>query len=970
MRGPSNGHRRGRWWPALLAGSTAVVVGALGVATNIATSLLPHTWAWTRDAAIIWGIAGVLLALAVVLAVVGARRDTGNVGEPQPVSGQILGDVVGPTFTGAGAVVVTGSGPVFVGHGTPDSPSSSSGSPARPLDGARQVLAGKIPARPVAFMERETLAELTGAWDEGRQVAVVQAVTGGPGVGKTQAAAAYARDRAAAGWPMVAWVTAETRDQLLVGLASVAVAVGVADAEGDSTISARNVRRYLETYPGPALVVFDNATDVDGLVEFLPTVGAAQVVITSTDQAFTRLGVPVQVGLFTAEQSVAYLKERTGLDDADGATAIAAELGFLPLALAQAATVINQQGLDYPTYQRRLHEASAAKYLTRHAGDPYPRGAVEAITLAIQSVEEQDNSGLTRVIMELLSVLSAEGVDRSILVGLADLPATAGAIASAGTWDEAADVSLGRLVGGSILTRSKMGEAFRMHRLIGRVVRERDQARGRLIPILRIAVDLLQALQVPDQEGWHRREAGSQLVEQVSAVWAAFSGRPGADDPQGRELTGRLISLRNWSVRQLTMAVDLSRAIGLGLTVLADSERLLGADHPDTLTSRNNLADAYRSAGRLREAIGLYERNLADSERLLGADHPDTLTSRNDLAVAYESAGRLREAIGLQERNLADSERLLGADHPDTLTSRNNLADAYRSAGRLREAIGLQERNLADSERLLGADHPDTLTSRNSLASAYESAGRLREAIGLQERNLADRERLLGADHPDTLASRNNLASAYESAGRLREAIGLQERNLADSERLLGADHPNTLASRNNLASAYESAGRLRKAIGLYERNLADSERLLGADHPDTLASRNNLAGAYESAAQLRKAFSLLRQNANEAKHALEVGHPDRPRYLRGFWLALFLPALPVILGLLVLGSIWLAMAGDHQAAVIIWLLLAIAVLAVSISRALQRLLAARDWKFLGVPWFEQVRFYIIWASRQRIRRR
>ena len=47
---------------------------------------------------------------------------------------------------------------------------------------------------------------------------------------------------------------------------------------------------------------------------------------------------------------------------------------------------------------------------------------------------------------------------------------------------------------------------------------------------------------------------------------------------------------------------------------------------------------------RVRQAIPLLERTLADFERVLGATHPDTLTSRNNLAHAYQAAGRLREA--------------------------------------------------------------------------------------------------------------------------------------------------------------------------------------------------------------------------------------------------------------------------------------------------------------------------------------
>jgi tetratricopeptide (TPR) repeat protein len=88
------------------------------------------------------------------------------------------------------------------------------------------------------------------------------------------------------------------------------------------------------------------------------------------------------------------------------------------------------------------------------------------------------------------------------------------------------------------------------------------------------------------------------------------------------------------------------------------------------------VAYAYRSAGRLAEATALFERTLADRERVLGADHPHTLTSRNNLAGAYESAGRLDQAIPLFERTLAEYERVLGADHPDTLTSQNNLERA------------------------------------------------------------------------------------------------------------------------------------------------------------------------------------------------------------------------------------------------------------------------------------------------------
>jgi hypothetical protein len=94
------------------------------------------------------------------------------------------------------------------------------------------------------------------------------------------------------------------------------------------------------------------------------------------------------------------------------------------------------------------------------------------------------------------------------------------------------------------------------------------------------------------------------------------------------------------------------------------------------------MCEVHLSAGALRVAIEAFNLTLAERVLVLGPDHSGTLSSRNDLAGAYRSAGRLAEAIALYEQNLADRERVLGPDHPQTLSSRNNLQAAYESAGR------------------------------------------------------------------------------------------------------------------------------------------------------------------------------------------------------------------------------------------------------------------------------------------------
>ncbi len=113
----------------------------------------------------------------------------------------------------------------------------------------------------------------------------------------------------------------------------------------------------------------------------------------------------------------------------------------------------------------------------------------------------------------------------------------------------------------------------------------------------------------------------------------------------------------------------------------------------------------------MKHALPQYERVVSDRERVLGSYHPDTMTARGNLANAYLAARRVKDAIPVYERTLADREMAQGADDMDTMTARGNLANAYHSAGRLKDALPLYEQTLAACERVLGPTHQSTLTA-------------------------------------------------------------------------------------------------------------------------------------------------------------------------------------------------------------------------------------------------------------------
>ena len=387
--------------------------------------------------------------------------------------------------------------------------------------------------------------------------------------------------------------------------------------------------------------MFDDVRDYDALRPYMPVSGTARVLITSNRES--DLGPNVPVDVFTEEEALTFLAVRTGLADDVAAATLAAELRYLPLALAQAAAVIATQHLGYQTYLDQLRALPVGDYLTSE--QPYSHGVAEAVLLSLDTVRAGDQAGVGAGVMQIMAVLSGVGaavVDRAL--------------------DQLADWSL--------LTFSLDGQTITVHRVVSRVVREGLARRHRLTVVCRRAASLLEARGQALARS-RDRMAIRDISEQLTALARTARPAAGAD----KELARMLLRLRFFALYHLIELGDsATHAVAIGEPLTADLELALGPNHPDTLNSRNSLAAAYRAAGRPAEAIPLFERTVADCERLLGADHPRTLGSRGNLAAAYRDVGRVDEAIQLFKQTLVGRERVLGADHPDTVTTRTNLA--------------------------------------------------------------------------------------------------------------------------------------------------------------------------------------------------------------------------------------------------------------------------------------------------------
>ncbi len=604
----------------------------------------------------------------------------------------------------------------------------------------------------------------------------------------------------------------------------------------------------------------------------------ASTLLTTRSREYASLCVHLDLDVFAPSEAVELLSLHhcpKGTEESEVAK-ITEVLGYHPLALEVAGSYL---GKGIQTFKQYLDGLSLAD-----------RDAMEYGALNRENLPAGHHRSISRTLFKSLNLIGREGLDFLCLASVlavapirADLVQEAFESAGYGVASREHVLEVFDQLESLSLCENAGENTRRVHTLISRAVhfrlREGNWMKRFWGLISRTAMS---QSNYDERIGLLRKAVVRVLERRLSVVGAVREHTRFANElAHARHLTS--ISLANvedaaladWIARHDYERGDYPGARKLEEQVLEVMARLLGKEHPDTLSSMNNLAQMMRAQGDLAGARRLEEQVLEAMVRLLGTDHPDTLKSMNNLAQMMREQGDLVGARKLDEQVLETRAGLLGEEHPDTLKSMNNLAQVMKEQGDVAGARKLEEQVLETRVRLLGEEHPDTLKSMNNLAGMLKAQGDLAGARKLEEQVLEARARLLDKEHPDLLKSLSNLADTLKEQGDLAGARKLEEQVFQARVRLLDKEHPETLTSMLNLAATLYAQGDLAAARKLEEQVLEARVRLLGKEHPDTLISMNNLAGTLYAQGDLAGARKLGEQVLEAMARLLGADHPD-----------------------------------------------------------------------------------------------
>ncbi|KAL4864733.1 hypothetical protein BDV12DRAFT_200811 [Aspergillus spectabilis] len=695
------------------------------------------------------------------------------------------------------------------------------------------------------------------------------AISGLGGVGKTQIALelGYRLHKQSESYSII-WISstsAETVEQAFMDLSS---QLGLESITPDNVKD--RVKRHLNSEAaGPWILIIDNADDprlwsAPMVRETLPTSPHGFTLFTTRNrQLAIRVAGPniINVTEMDVPMTIALLKSTISNQNLLGsdisAASLAQHLHFLPLAMVQAASYINENLISIDTYLSLLKdtETSMLELLSEDFEDEWRYVEVTNPVTSTWLVSFKQIQTLSPLAAEYLSFMSCLGFAR---IPLSLLPAAESKVKQQG--------ALGVLKGYYFISEhSESGfQCFSLHQLVHLATRNWLRTQNML-------------------EHWTKK-TGQQLKDTFPAskpenrvLWRSYL--PHAQHILGHEQ----FQARTLDREELAQKVGQSlysdgryrEAEVLFREILEERKAQLGPDHPDTLESLECMVATLWNQGQWKHVEEFQLRLLEVREKKLGSDDPAVLSSLGNLASTLMNQGRWSDAQVLERKVFARFKLLLGEDHPKTLTSMSNLATTHRMQGQYSKAEDLDVRVLKHRTKVLGPEHSDTVKTMGNLACTYMEQGRWSQAEQLKTQQVSSLKATIGPDHPDTLAAMGNLATVYREQGKWTLAEDLEVHVREQSRTVLGPEHPNTLISMANLASTYRSQGKLAEAELLEMETTKTFKSALGPNHPITLRSMGNLASTKRRQGKLKEAAELEEQVMRLFCSTLGRRHPD-----------------------------------------------------------------------------------------------
>ncbi len=691
--------------------------------------------------------------------------------------------------------------------------------------------------RNLYFTDREEiLKDFPAAFFNDETSIPVYAISGLPGVGKTQIAIEYAY-RYMEYYQAVFWLRADNTENLILDFVDIAYVLNLPEKSSNNQTAILHAVQQWLTHNSNWLLIFDNVERLELVTRFFPVQSHGHIILTMRAEAVGKPAIKIAINPLEIEEGATFLLRRMSTIQQDNAIeavtttyqeqarALSIEMDGLPLALDQAGAYVEELSCTLSEYLTLYHDHR--KMLLARRGDRtygHPDSIVTSITIALEKIKELNPASVE--LLYLYAFLHPDSIPKTIL--RKDIPDLSFQLQTIANDPFLLNETIGLLSRYSLIRsipRSSGIVCFRMHRLVQDVLKDLIEEEGKrqwAKQTIRVVNSTLSSLYFAEWSSYHQYVSHAQVCVTLIEDWEIVS----------KEAAQLLSWIATYNMEQGRYS-EVEVLIQQSLSILS---KIPEASQTDVLENVSGLASLYLDQGKYDDATKLYQQILAALEQ----EHGELnlvlrATIYNNLGELYDATGQYEQAEEKLIQALNIREHIFGSAHEFVAISLYCLANLYSKQGRYRQAEQHFQRSLEIREQKLEKNHGNIAESLNGQAANLVNQQRYDEAEPLLLQALEIRKKVFGPDHPSIAQTLNNLANNCMGQQKLGEAKSYFQRALQMNEKVLGKEHRDVADSLVGLALINFMQNQVGEANLLLEKALSIRIKALGSNHPDTV---------------------------------------------------------------------------------------------------------------------------------------
>jgi len=212
-----------------------------------------------------------------------------------------------------------------------------------------------------------------------------------------------------------------------------------------------------------------------------------------------------------------------------------------------------------------------------------------------------------------------------------------------------------------------------------------------------------------------------------------------------------------------------------GYELISEALNLLnnvyGAMHPEIAACARLLARLNYIMGDYVEALGYQQRAVLMSERVLGIDHPNTITEYAHLALYAFANSQISTALKLMYRARYLALLCHGEMHPEVALFDSNIGLILHAVGEFDLSLRFLQKALELNTKFFGPRSLKVAMSYHLVARAYSCKGDFRTALQNEKEAYTVYKQLLGEEHDRTKESSECLRHLTQQAVKFQKTM-------------------------------------------------------------------------------------------------------------------------------------------------------------------------------------------------------